>query len=101
MVLEASDRASDTGLELAFEQDVSDHPSGARHGLVREELRPRHEESVTAPVAAAEQLIPAAHDEQGRATGDRRSNGGAFRCEIGSDERLLSILTAADVQQIV
>ena len=56
--------AAFTRLELAFEQHVADHPSVARDRLVGEEPDARHDVTVAPSVAAAEQLIPAAHREQ-------------------------------------
>ena len=101
MVLEAGDRPSLTRDELALEQDVADHPLLAGHGLVREEADPRHRVAVAAEVAAPEQLVPAADREQRGAVRDGLRDRRALRGEVGRDQRLLAVLAAADVEEVV
>ena len=73
----------------------------AGDGLVREEARARHERAVAAAVAASEELVAAAHGEQRDAARVRRADRLALRGEVGCDERLLAILAAADVEEVV
>src|SRR5205823_5312837 len=51
VVLEARDRPPYARLELALEEDVTDHARRPGSRLVREELRSGHEDPVPAPVA--------------------------------------------------
>ena len=95
MVLEAGDRSPLTGDELAFEQDVADHPLLAGHGLVWEEADPRHRVAVAAQVAAPEQLVAAADRQQRGAGGDRLRDRRPLGDEVGCDQRLLAVLPAA------
>ena len=62
--------------------------------------RTRHPRAVAAPVPAAEQLVAAAHREQGRSRLDRPPEVVAPACEVGRDERLLAVLAAADVDEV-
>ena len=102
MVLEAGDRPPLAGHELALEQDVADHPPLARDRLVREEADARAARvAVAVEIAAAEELVAAADGEQRRAAVDRRLDRRALRDEVRRDQRLLAILAAADVEQVV
>jgi hypothetical protein len=68
---------------------------------VGENARTRHERAVAASVSAPEKLVTATDGEQRRAAGDRVCDPLALRRQIGRDERLLAILSAADVEEIV
>ena len=72
VVLEAGERLPLTRLELALEEHVADHPLVSGDRLEREEADARHVLAVEALVAAAEQLVAAAHGEQRGAAVDRR-----------------------------
>ena len=61
----------------------------------------RHPRAVAAAVAATEQLIAAADGEQRGARRRRPRRCVAARGEVGCDERLLPILAAADVEEVV
>ena len=99
MVLEAGHRCREA-VEIDVEEHVADQAPVAGDRLVREEAGPRHRRPVTAAIAATEQLIAAAHGEQRRSVVDGGANRIAASCEIGRNQRLLAILTAADVDQI-
>ena len=101
VVLEAGERPALAGLELALEQDVADHPPLARDRLVREEPDAGHVDAVAVAVAAAEQLVAAADGEHGGAARDRLLDCVSLRGEIRRDQRLLAILAAADVEEVV
>ena len=101
VVLEARDRRADRLGERALEQNVADHPPLPSDRLVREERRPGHPGAVAAPVAPSEELVATA-DRQQRGTAvdgcaDRLSALG----EVRRDHRLLAILAAADVEEVV
>jgi hypothetical protein len=98
MVLEPGERLS---RPFALEQHVADHPPLAGDRLVGEETDPGHRFAVVATVAAAEQLVAAADGEQRRAALDRRRDRCPLPDEIGRDQRLLAILAAADVEEVV
>ena len=101
MVLEPGERALLSGLELAFDQDVTDHAALSRDGLEGKEADARHVLAVEAAVAAAQQLVAAAHREHGRTTIDRFVERLGFSDEIVGDEKLLPVLPAADVVEVV
>ncbi len=101
VVLEPGDRRPEARLELAFEQDVADHARLTGDRLVREERGARHPGAVAAAIAAAEQLVAATDCKQRDAGGDGFADGGAFRSEVGRNERLLAVLPAADVEEVV
>ena len=64
VVFEPRQRAPHAGLELALEQDVTDHPRLARHGLQREEPDAGQLDAVEVPIGASEQLVAAADGKQ-------------------------------------
>src|SRR5206468_12826694 len=101
VVLEARDRPPHARLELALEEDVTNHARRPGSRLVREELRSGHEDPVPAPVAPPQELVPTAHGEERRAAFYGVANRFALAGEVGSDERLLAILAAPDVEQVV
>ena len=102
VVLEAGERLAVARLELALEQHVADHPPLAGDGLERQEPDARHVLAVEAAVAAAEQLVAAAHREQrGAAVDDRLDQRLRLRREVLGDEELLAVLAAADVVEVV
>jgi len=101
MVLEAGKRPPQARLELALEQDIADHPPLARHRLVWEQTHTGQLLAGHIAVGAAEQLVPAADREHGRARLDGGTYPVALGGEVGSHERLFAILTASDVEEVV
>ena len=101
VVLESGDHRRGAVAEVGFEQHVTDQPLLAGERLVREDSCARHPRAVAAAVAAPEQLIAAADGEHGRAGLDGPPQVVAPRREVGGDERLLAILAAADVDEVV
>src|SRR4029453_2434624 len=87
-------------LELALEQHVADHPSLPGDGVMREEPDARTLGAVPLAVEAAEQLVAAADRQQRSAVFDRLDQA-RLAGEVGGDQGLLTILTAADVEQVV
>src|SRR5512133_3807102 len=72
MVLESGQCPTDARLELALQQDVTDHACIPGDGVEREHADPRQLGTVEVAVRAAEELVPTADREHGRACGDRR-----------------------------
>ena len=101
MVLEARELVSPARVQLAVEQHVTDHPHVTGNRLVREEPDSRQERAVPCPVPAAEELVAAADGEQRHAARMRVVHSSALRSEIRSDETLLPVLTASDVEEVV
>ena len=66
-----------------------------------ERRRPASHDAVAAAVAAAEQLVAAADGEQRGAAVDRLAQRRAVAGEVGRDHRLLAVLAAADVEEVV
>ena len=98
VVLEAGERAAGPG---AVEQHVADHASLAGDRVQREETDTRQLGSITVAVEVPEQLVAAADSEQRRSAGHRRAEALALGGEIDSDQRLLAVLAAADVDEVV
>ena len=90
------------GSSSRLEQHVADHPPLARDRLERQEADARHVLAVEAAVAAAEQLVAAAHGEERGATAEhgllQRLR---LRGEVLGHEQLLAVLAAADVVEVV
>src|SRR4029079_3471244 len=101
VVLETRDRAARRLVQSALQEDIADHAGLAGDGLVREETRAFEPGPVASAVAAAEQLVAAAHRQQSRSTCDGVTDRIAARREVGGDHRLLAVLTAADVDEVV
>ncbi len=101
VVLEPRQQAHVSGLELALEQDVADHPRFARDRLMGKNPGPRHERPVAAAIAATEKLVATADGEERSSAGDGRSDLLTARREVDGDRRLLAILAAADVHEVV
>ena len=101
MILEAGKRVLHSRVELALEKDVADHPLLARHGLEWEKTDSRETGAAEVSIRTTEELVPAAN----------REHRGAARCgskhalrlprEIARNERLLAVLSAAHVQEVV
>ena len=85
----------------ALEQDIADHPPLARVGLQREHAGAREVAAVAVAVEAAEELVAAADGECRGATGDRLAKPLALRGQVVCDQRLLAVLSAADVVEVV
>ena len=98
VVLEACERPP---RPLAVEQHVADHAALAGDRLVREQPDAWQQRARSLAIAAAEQLVAAADGEQGGAALDGRPDRLALPGEVGRDQRLLAILPAADVEQVV
>ena len=88
-------------VELALEQDVADHPALAGDRVERQDAGARELRAVAVAVEAAEQLVAAADGEHRGAAVDRLGERRALRGDVGRDQRLLSVLAAADVEQVV
>ena len=101
VVLEAGQRPPHARLELALQQAVADHPPVARNRVERKEPGAGKLSAVPSTIEPAQELVPAAHGEHGRSAADRLSDRLAPRSEIRRDQRLLPILPAADVEQVV
>jgi hypothetical protein len=56
---------------------------------------------VPVEIAAPEELIAAAYREERRACADRGFDPRPFRDQVRRDQRLLAVLAAADVEQVV
>ena len=101
MVLEAGQGPRITSFELALEEDVADHAPLAGNGVVGEKADPGKLRPRAVAVEAAEELIAAAYGQEccsGLHGFDER---GALGGEVGGDERLLAVLAAADVVEVV
>src|SRR5512132_3919214 len=101
VVLEARQRLPHARLELALQQAVADHPPLARHRLVRKKARAGQLLSVSTAIDPAQELVAAAHGTHRHTSSDRLPDRFLPRSEIWSDQRLLAILAAPDVQQVV
>ena len=101
VVLEAGHHRHDAPAEIGLEQHVPDQPLLAGERLVGEHAGARHPRSVAAPVAAPEQLVSATDGEHRRAGVDGPPQAVSASSEIGGDERLLAVLAAADVDEVV
>src|SRR5262249_43233314 len=101
VVLEPRERAHGAGLELALEQHVADHARVAGDRLAREEADAGQVLAVEAWVRAPQQRVAAADREQRGTAVDRRAHTGGLRDEVIGDQRLLAVLAAADVEQVV
>jgi hypothetical protein len=101
VVLEACDRPPDAGLELGLEQHVADHAPFARDGLEREQPDARELVTGHVDVATPEQLVAAADGEDRRTALRGRADPVALGREARSDQRLLPVLAAADVEEVV
>src|SRR3990172_2555235 len=101
VVLEPGELVLLTWLELAFEKDVTDHARRPGHGLVREQSNSGHQRAIASAVAATEELVPAAHRKHRHARRMRGVDRLALLDEVRSNERLLAILAATDVEEVV
>ena len=101
MVLETRDGSALAGHELAFEQDVADHPPLARNGVVREEADAGEQLALLVDIAAAKELVAAADGEERCAGVDRLLDRGPLLDQVRGDQRLLAVLAATDVEQVV
>src|SRR5687768_2851418 len=101
VVLEARQKLALAGLELAFEEHVADHAALAGHCLVRKEADAREHRAVAPAVGAAEQLVAAADREDRRAACRRLLQSLALLDEVDRHQRLLAVLAAADVEEVV
>ena len=101
VVLKTRDGPALPGHELAFEQDVADHPPLAGNGVVGEEAHTGERLALLVEIAAPEELVAAADGEQCCARVDGLLDRGTLPDEIRGDQRLLAVLAAADVEQVV
>jgi hypothetical protein len=101
VVLEARERPANARLELAVEEAVADHPALARDRLQRKEPRAGQLRATPAAIETAEELVPAAHRQQRRTGADSLTQSLTSRREVRSDELLLAVLAAADVEEVV
>ena len=100
VVLEAGE-CSARAVEVAVEEDVADHAALARDRVQREEADAGQLLAVGEAIEPAEELVAAADREHRCTALDRSRQLIALRCEVARDQRLLAVLAAADVQQIV
>jgi len=100
VVLETGQRPSPSGLELALEQDVADHPTLAGDRVEREEAGAGKLDTRPVAVEAPKELVAAAHREDRGAScyglAQLRSPGG----QVGCDQSLFPVLAAADVIEV-
>jgi len=101
VILEAGQSPPLTGLELALEEDVADHPPLAGHGVEREQPDPGQLVAALVAIEAPEQLVAAADREQRSAALDSSANAFAVGREGRGDQLLLAVLPAADVVEVV
>src|SRR5439155_6808053 len=101
VVLEPRERQPLSGLELALDQHVADHPALAGDCLEGQETDTRHVLAVKAAVAASEELVAAADRKHRGALPDGLLQLLRLLDEIPCDEELLSILSAANVVEVV
>src|SRR4029079_18779997 len=87
--------------ELALEQYVADHPPAAGDGLEGEQPDAGQLLAGDVDVPTSEELIAAADGENCSPALGRRADSVALGREAWSDQRLLTILAAADVEQVV
>src|SRR5215210_7670824 len=98
VVLEAGERLPGP---VAGEKHVADHPSRARGRHERQEPDAGKLDVLAVAVETAEQLVPTADGEHRGAAVNGGAHVVALRGEVDRDERLLSILAAADVEKVV
>jgi hypothetical protein len=101
MVLEAGNRPALAGNELGIEQDIADHPTLACNRVQREQADAGQLLAVPEAVEAAQQLVAAADGEHRSAARRGREQPLALVFEVARDERLLAVLAAADVEEVV
>jgi hypothetical protein len=101
VVLEAGERPPHVRLDLALDQDVSDHAGLTGDGLERKQADARQVGAVEVAVRTAHQLVAAADGEQRRSGRNRLAHAVRLGDEVLRDERLLAVLSAADVEQVV
>ena len=86
---------------VALEQDVADHPPLAGDGVERQHAGAGQVAAVAVAVKPAEQLVAAADGEHRGAAGDGLLQRLALGRDVGRDQRLLAVLPAADVVEVV
>src|SRR5881398_3106224 len=101
VVLEAGERPRRSGLELALEEHVADHPPRPGYGVERQQADARQLLAALVAVEMAEQLIAAADGQERRPRLEGLVERGPECGELGRDQRLLTILTTAHVEQVV
>src|SRR5262245_5694258 len=101
MVLEAGDGAPVSRHEVALDQTVADHAPFAGHGVEREQAGAGLLVAAAVAIEAPQELVAAAHRQRGGSRGDRRLDCLALRGQVRRDQRLLPILAAADVEEVV
>ena len=101
VVLETGQRPAHARLELALQQAVADHAPLSGDRVEREDAGTRQLGAASPTVEPAEELVAAADGQHRGAARDRLADRLALRGEIGRDQRLLTILAAADVEQVV
>src|SRR5262249_22748142 len=97
VVLEAGDRPARPS---ALEEDVADHAPLAADPRERQEPNPGQLHAGAVAVEPAEELVAAAHGEDGGAARDRVPQRVGLAREVGRDERLLAVLAAAHVEEV-
>ncbi len=101
MVLETRDGPALAGHQLAVEQDVADHPPLACNGLVRKQADPGERLALLVDIPTTEKLVAAADSQQRCAGVHRLLDHRPLLDQVRGDQRLLAVLAATDVEQIV
>jgi len=101
VVLEPGQCPTNAWLELALQQDVTDHAPVAGDGVEGEHADARQVGTVEVTVGAPEELVPAADREHGGTFGDRLPYPCGLSDQVLCDERLFAVLAAADVEEVV
>ena len=97
MVLEPGQRLA---RPRAVEQHVADHAPVAGHRLQRQEADPGQLVPGDVPIRPSEQLIAPADGKDSCSARYRLVQGVRLRDQVVRDERLLTILAAADVEEV-
>ena len=71
VVLEPGQRSPNSGLELAFEQDVADHPALSGNGVERKDTGTGQFDSQAVPVEPTEKLVATTNGQTRRPSGHR------------------------------
>ena len=101
VVLETRHRPAHARLEPALQQTVTDQAPLSGNRVEREDPGTRQFGAASPTVEPTEELVTAADGQHRCATRDRLADRLALRGEVGRNQRLLTILAAADVEQVV
>src|SRR5438094_3977108 len=100
MVLE-TDEGPRLAVEIRFDEHIADVPFGAGHAAHVEQAGPGQLLAIDRGIALPQQLVSAAHRQQGRAIFDSLPNSLALlKQKIRRDNLLFAILAAAKEDQV-